>query len=375
MSIEDQNMEYDSDFVHLGKTKEMTEEFLTNEIQKLKEQQSALIDDEAKLKKATEESESLAEQLQDRGEKMEKRILDQEQELRQTKKLNEEHLECVRQDNKCLGNEIQKMRDTLNEIKKNTAKLYAVSASGKERKMVFKGNVFKNMSKIQMRVNHQILHSVVGGTALITFEKPEVASNVIGKTHIIPVEDYRIKVMAEGVELLVLHSLGLDMSLSFQKVLVSNLPSFPEDLLMDKLELFFSKTKNGGGEVEKREFIADCRSVILTFVSHEVAQNLTEKKNFEIPFGESTHKVHVTSSLNGNIKEFEMRKLVCNRTVLITGIPDIMEEETLRDMLEIYFQKGSNGGGEVIDLLYCPEGHHKFAIFEEDDDDDDDEAV
>lgn len=48
---------------------------------------------------------------------------------------------------------------------------------------------------------------------------------------------------------------------------MSGLPSLgiPEDILLDKLELFFSKTKNGGSEVESREFLDDCGQVVLTF--------------------------------------------------------------------------------------------------------------
>lgn len=55
---------------------------------------------------------------------------------------------------------------------------------------------------------------------------------------------------------------------SSRSILVSDLPSLgiPEEALLDKLELFFSKTKNGGGEVEKREFLDDTGQVVLTFV-------------------------------------------------------------------------------------------------------------
>lgn len=49
---------------------------------------------------------------------------------------------------------------------------------------------------------------------------------------------------------------------------MSDLPSLgiPEEALLDKLELFFSKTKNGGGEVESREFLDNSSQVVLTFV-------------------------------------------------------------------------------------------------------------
>lgn len=48
---------------------------------------------------------------------------------------------------------------------------------------------------------------------------------------------------------------------------MSDLPSLDisKDILLDKLELFFSKTKNGGSEVESREFLDDSGQVVLTF--------------------------------------------------------------------------------------------------------------
>lgn len=48
---------------------------------------------------------------------------------------------------------------------------------------------------------------------------------------------------------------------------MSDLPSLDisKEALLDKLELFFSKTKNGGSEVESREFLEDSRQVVLTF--------------------------------------------------------------------------------------------------------------
>lgn len=48
---------------------------------------------------------------------------------------------------------------------------------------------------------------------------------------------------------------------------MSDLPSLdiPKEALLDKLELFFSKTKNGGSEVESRNFLEDSQQVVLTF--------------------------------------------------------------------------------------------------------------
>lgn len=53
----------------------------------------------------------------------------------------------------------------------------------------------------------------------------------------------------------------------------------------------------------------------------------------------------------------------CPRAVMLTGIPDIMERETLQDLLEIHFQKNTNGGGEIEAFLYNPLGEHTSAVF------------
>lgn len=61
---------------------------------------------------------------------------------------------------------------------------------------------------------------------------------------------------------------------------------------------------------------------------------------------------------------FQTEMVVCPRTVLLTGIPDVMAQETLQDLLEIHFQKSTNGGGEIDECLYNPVGHQTSAVFE-----------
>lgn len=58
----------------------------------------------------------------------------------------------------------------------------------------------------------------------------------------------------------------------------------------------------------------------------------------------------------------------CPRTVLLSGIPDVLGEEAMRDTLEIHFQKASRGGGEVDALTYVPAGRQGVAVFMEDKD-------
>lgn len=61
---------------------------------------------------------------------------------------------------------------------------------------------------------------------------------------------------------------------------------------------------------------------------------------------------------------FQTEMAVCPRTVLLSGIPDVMERETLQDVLEIHFQKSSNGGGEIQAVLYNPLGQNATAVFD-----------
>ncbi|KAM4692514.1 interferon-induced 35 kDa protein [Rhinophrynus dorsalis] len=352
------------------------EEFLQNEIQKYKEQYRVLLEDEANLENAKQQSESLANQLHEKGDKLEKRILQQEQDLNNKEEIYQANVESMGEENKRLEKQGREMEDKIAQLKKETDKLNVVSASGTERKMVFKGKFIKFIPENGLKIKHQILYPVEGGTALITFEKEEVASALIQnkKIEVMMTEECRIIVNVEPVELLVLDALSVDMSLSTKKILVSRLPnSLSEDVLLDKLELFFSKPRNSGGEVESREYLSDSSNVILTFNHEEVVPHLTEIKHFYVPFGEFNQKVCVTPSLDGNIKNFKMKNYVCNRTVLITGIPDIMDAQNLKDLLEIFFQKNSIGGGEVEDLVYTPEGQCALAVFQGDDDDDDDE--
>ncbi|XP_044154292.1 interferon-induced 35 kDa protein isoform X3 [Bufo gargarizans] len=299
----------------------------------------------------------------------------QEEYLIREIKMYKEKVRSLREQNQQLKAEEQSVKDKVIYLENETENLEAICSSEVEGKIVFKGKVSNNISsKCGINVKHQIRYPVKGGTALIVFEEPSVAARLIQKKHLKvefeEFEDFYMKVQAEPVELMVLDDISMDISRSPRKILVSNLPaSKSKENLLDKIELFFTKTKNGGGEVDGREFLDDSRSVILTFVDEGVAPQLVEKKKFDVPFGdEETHQVFVSPSLEGDMTRYVMKNLLCNRTVLITGIPDITDEETLRDLLELHFRKTKNDGGEVVELLYCPEGKNAVALFEDDED-------
>ena len=60
----------------------------------------------------------------------------------------------------------------------------------------------------------------------------------------------------------------MDTQICPHRVLVSSLPSkLRGEVLLDKLELHFSKGKNGGGEVEATDMLHDSGNVVITFVN------------------------------------------------------------------------------------------------------------
>ncbi|XP_040187325.1 interferon-induced 35 kDa protein isoform X2 [Rana temporaria] len=338
------------------------------EIQTYKEKHSSLLREMDDLDKDKLSSEQLAGQIQDSVNKQKKKISENEEELDRKEQEHKKNVSSMKEKNQKLQQQIELMKESILDCERKTDNLKKICSSGMVKKMVFKGNVSNNMSSLSAK--HQIKYPVNGGSALITFQKSSVAADIIyTKNHKVNVEECWVNVNAEAVELSVLDFLNMEMNLSPKKILVYNLPTgLEEEVIMDKLELFFGKSKNGGGEVDKREFLDDCKSAILTFIDKEVASQLVEKKSFHVPFGDSSHKVCVAPSLEGSLQDHKMRKLKCNRTVLITGIPDITDKDTLRDLLEIHFQKPSNGGGEVQELTYCPEGQYTVALFEDDED-------
>ncbi|KAM5135087.1 interferon-induced 35 kDa protein [Mantella aurantiaca] len=354
---------------HLGEGQNLISiEKVQVEIKMYEEKLSSLLCEIKSLETEKESSEQLAEQLQDSVDTQKVKIRDYEEELAKNEKNHKKKVGKLVEENEKLEAHNQVLKEKIQYFETESENLKKICSSEMVKNMVFKGNVSHNMSSLS--VKHQIKYPVNGGSALITFQKPSVAAEIISaEKHKVKVEECWIHVKSEAVELSVLEALNVAMNLSPAKILVYKLPSdLTEEVIMDKLELFFGKSKNGGGEVEKREFLADCRSAILTFMDINVASRLVEKKCFHVPFGDSKNKVYVAPALEGNLQDYKMRKLECNRTVLITGIPDITEKDTLRDLLEIHFQKPSNGGGEVQELMYCAQGEHTVALFEDDED-------
>ncbi|XP_060921837.1 interferon-induced protein 35 [Labrus mixtus] len=234
-----------------------------------------------------------------------------------------------------------------------------------ERRVVFKG-VTGEVDGSQFEMESSIVYPMDGGTALITFDEEVVAKKILSlRTHQVNLgEECRITVEARPVRLMMPSLVEIESKACPRRILISNLPKMDTEFLLNKLEIHFSKTKNGGGEVEDREFLPDSGTVVLTFLSGDFARGLVDREYHEVMLHpDKSHRVRVTPFLNGNITNLQTKMLTCPRTLLLTGIPDFMEADTLQDLLEIHFQKSSNGGGEVTAFFYNALGQKTSALF------------
>ncbi|NWI04710.1 IN35 protein, partial [Tichodroma muraria] len=245
------------------------------------------------------------------------------------------------------------------------------------KKMVFKGLTVNKEDMNKLVLTPLIHYPLPGGSALITFEEAKVAQRIIEmREHTVELscgeleelDQCRVRVQAVPVEMLLPSALEIRLTRSSRSILLSDLPSLniSKEALLDKLELFFSKTKNGGSEVESREFLEDSDQVVLTFTQDGVAEPLIERGHTEVLIGKGKYKVKISPCMSGDISNMQLQPSRCPRTVLLSGIPDVLSEESMRDALEIHFQKASRGGGEVDALAYVPAGRTGVAVFLED---------
>ncbi|XP_051014655.1 interferon-induced 35 kDa protein [Acomys russatus] len=232
--------------------------------------------------------------------------------------------------------------------------------------LVFQGHTHwgKQVPKTQVS-NLKICCPLPGGSALITFEDPKVAERLLQqKEHKIDIEDCRLRVQIQPLELPMVTNIQVSSQPDSHRVLVSGFPAdlkLSEEELLDKLEIFFGKTKNGGGDVETRELLQG--TVMLGFVDEEVAQHLCQIGQFIVPLGRQQVPLRVSPYVSGEIQNAEIKFKQASHSVLVTNIPDILDTQELHDILEIHFQKPTRGGGEVEALAVVPSGQQGLAVF------------
>ncbi|XP_028930552.1 interferon-induced 35 kDa protein isoform X2 [Ornithorhynchus anatinus] len=184
--------------------------------------------------------------------------------------------------------------------------------------------------------------------------------------HEVQVEDCRLRLGARALHLPAPLAFQLSGRPCGRRALVSGMPpglGLSADQLLDKLELFFCKASRGGGEVTARELLLGGRAAVLDFAEDGVVDRLYRVGWFQVPLGKRTVTLAVTPHVSGEVSNLELGHLQAPRTVLLSGVADVMEESTLRDVLELHFQRPSCGGGEVEALVYVAPGRQGYALF------------
>ncbi|XP_023581004.1 interferon-induced 35 kDa protein [Trichechus manatus latirostris] len=214
--------------------------------------------------------------------------------------------------------------------------------------------------------NLRICYPLPGGSALVTFDDPKVAEQVLQKKeHKIDVaEECRLRVQVRPLELPMVTTIQVSSQISDRRVLVSGFPAglkLSEEQLLDKLEIFFGKDSNGGGDVEIRELLQG--GAMLGFTRDGVAQRLCQIGQFKVPLGGQQFLLRVSPYLSGEIQKAETCFQPAPCSVVVFNIPDILDGPELHDVLEIHFQKPTRGGGEVEALTVVPPGQRGLAVF------------
>ncbi|KAI5220265.1 N-Myc-Interactor [Manis pentadactyla] len=273
-------------------------------------------------------------------------------------------------ENTQLKEEIQKLEAELEEAARNfqiKVDIPAIQMKFTSSENPEKDSQFFNTSCL-FQVSSQVFYELRRGQALITFEKEEVAQNVIrmGK-HYVQIEDLEVEVMANPVPLNSGVRFQVPVDVSKMKINVTEIPDeLPENQMRDKLELSFTKSQNGGGQVECVEYDKQSRSAVITFVEMGVADKILKKKDYPLYINQHCHRVTVSPYVETHLRNFQVFSGISERTVLLTGMEDLqmMDEEIVEDLLNIHFQREKNGGGEV-DVVKCSLGEAHIAYFEE----------
>ncbi|KAM5152975.1 N-myc-interactor [Mantella aurantiaca] len=211
-------------------------------------------------------------------------------------------------------------------------------------------------------------YALTGGQALLTFEDEQVAKSVIGKRkHVMEIDG--TKVTAEALEPQLHKSVKFEvnMNISSNKLKILSLPkNIPEDILKDKVELAFYKPSIGGAEIKAVDYDKKDNTAQVTYVKTGVAQRVLKRDRHQFLAGGAACEVEVMPCVDIQLNKLQMFSAISLRTVLLTGMKNIddEDEDNVQDLIEIHFQKESNGGGEVETTIFSKD--RKIPVFEED---------
>ncbi|XP_062435161.1 N-myc-interactor isoform X2 [Rhea pennata] len=204
--------------------------------------------------------------------------------------------------------------------------------------------------------------------ALLTFEDEKVAQRLIKMDkHTVNLDSEIANVRVMPFTLQMGIKFKLHITISGKKINVSEIPelSIPNDWMRDKLELHFYKSEHGGGEIESVKYDKRSGTAVITFLKPEASSFVRCAKRPFFVNGRCC-MVSVFPSTEEHLEEFQICSGISKKTILLQGIQETEDdEESVQDMIEIHFQKPSNGGGEIENIKYVSKGV-MWAYFEED---------
>ncbi|XP_044537765.1 N-myc-interactor-like [Gracilinanus agilis] len=216
------------------------------------------------------------------------------------------------------------------------------------------------------QVTTQFEYELKRGQALINFEDEQIAQNVIkrGKHHV-TFDKEEMKLMAKPVPPKTGLIFQVLSKISKKKINVAGIPNeLPEEQMRDKLALSFSKSQNGGGEIEQVEYNINTQTAVITFLQNGVADNILKHKKYPLYSNTSCYQAVVSPHMEKHVKKLQIFSEISKRTVLVTGFRNIQDdEEGIEEDIFIHFQKGSNGGGDV-DFVKCAFKKPQISYFE-----------
>ncbi|NXH96123.1 NMI protein, partial [Pachycephala philippinensis] len=216
-------------------------------------------------------------------------------------------------------------------------------------------------TKIPFRLNQN--------QALLTFEDEEVAQRLTKMSkHSVNLDNRTANVAVRPFGLEMGFQFELHVTVSGKKINVSEIPELPiaKDWMRDKLELNFYRTEQGGGgEIENVSYNKESGTAVITFLRAGASNNFVGCTKYPFCAEGRCFKLSVSPHFDYHLRKFQPYCGVSKKTILLKGIPEVEEdEESVQDMIEIHFQKPSNGGGEIEKIKYISKGA-AYVCFEE----------
>lgn len=311
-----------------------------------------------------------------RAEKRLAELMEQERQREDRITSSEQELLMLKQENTELIKKIEKLKE---DLQAHTAQDNPLEIKKKVAEMQLKFTHLEEMSRADVDMDTHCVCEVATKTpfklsqnqALLTFEDEEVAQRLTKMSkHFVNLENRTAAVTVKPLEFDMGFQFELHVTISGKKIKVSDIPELPipEDWMRDKLELHFYKTEQarGGGEIQEVTFNKGCGTAVITFLSPGASYNFVGCTNYNFCAEGRLFTISVSPHFDFHLDKFQPHCRVSKKTIVLAGVPEVEEdEESVQDMIEIHFQKPSNGGGEIEKIKYISRGP-AYVCFEED---------